>query len=65
MPCNIHPIERVLRVLIGAFAVSLAFWGPESVWAYLGLVPLITGVVGYCPPYGLLGINTCKNRTKA
>jgi len=65
MPCNIHLIERVLRVFIGAFVVSLAFWGPSSAWAYLGLIPLVTGLVGYCPPYAMLGINTCKSSTKS
>ena len=60
MPCNIHSVERVLRVVIGTFILSLAFWGPVSAWGYLGLVPLLTGILGYCPPYALLGINTCK-----
>jgi len=65
MPCNIHHIERVLRVVIGMFVLSLAFWGPASAWAYLGLIPLVTGLAGYCPPYALLGINTCKSKTNA
>jgi hypothetical protein len=57
---NIHNIERVVRVLGGAVLVSLAFWGPANPWFFLGLVPMLTGLVGWCPPYAMLGINTCK-----
>ncbi len=63
---NVGTIDRTIRIIIGIVAlslVSLAFVGPESNWAYLGLIgiiPLVTGIVGYCPPYALLGINTCK-----
>lgn len=60
MKKNIHCVERVIRVIVGLGLVSLAFWGPKSPWFYLGLIPVITGLVGYCPPYQLLGINTCK-----
>lgn len=58
MVCNIHPIERVLRVIFGAGITSLAFWGPQSLWFLLGIVPFLTGLTGYCPPYHLLGIST-------
>ena len=57
---NIHKIERVVRVLGGAVLVSLAFWGPANPWFFLGLVPMLTGLIGWCPPYAMLGINTCK-----
>ena len=55
---NIHPVERVIRVVVGAFLASMAFWGPRSYWYLLGLLPVITGSIGWCPPYQLLGINT-------
>lgn len=60
MKQNIGQTERVVRVAMGAFLISLAFWGPADRWFLLGLVPLITGLVGWCPPYSLLGFNTCK-----
>ena len=60
MKQNIGNAERVVRVLLGVGIMSLAFWGPESAWAFLGLIPLVTGLVGWCPPYALLGISTCK-----
>jgi hypothetical protein len=60
MERNIHNVERVIRVIVGAGVTSLAFWGPSNVWFLLGLIPLATGLVGWCPPYALLGINTCR-----
>ena len=60
MTKNIHPYERIARGLIGLSVASLAFWGPTNLWFLLGLVPVATGLLGWCPPYSLLGINTCK-----
>ncbi len=56
---NEHPIERFVRVALGLFVLSLAFIGPKTPWAYLGIVPLLTGILGSCPIYSLLGISTC------
>lgn len=60
MTQNIHNIERVVRVVAGLIIISLVFIGPQSNWGWLGLIPLATGLIGWCPPYSLLGINTCK-----
>ncbi len=60
MKKNIHPVERVVRVLGGAAIASLAFWGPANLWFLLGFVPMLTGLIGWCPPYAMLGISTCK-----
>jgi hypothetical protein len=60
MKKNIGNVERIIRVLAGAAILSLAFVGPQSPWAYLGIIPLATGLVGWCPPYALLGISSCK-----
>jgi hypothetical protein len=65
MKQNVGSIDRVIRIIAGLVIISLAFWGPKSPWAYLGIVPLLTGIVGYCPPYALLGISTCKTRPQA
>lgn len=59
MKANEGMIDRVLRIVAGAGILSLAFIGPQTPWAYLGLVPLVTGLVGFCPLYATLGINTC------
>jgi hypothetical protein len=59
MTKNIHPVERGVRVVGGLALVSLAFVGPTNYWFLLGLVPVITGLVGWCPPYAMLGFSTC------
>lgn len=59
MTGNIGTIERVLRAIAGMGLISLAFVGPQSPLGWIGLVPLATAVLGWCPPYALLGINTC------
>ncbi len=60
MVCNIHPVERVVRGLIGAGLLAIVFVGPKTPWGWIGVVPLATGLLGWCPPYQLLGINTAK-----
>ena len=62
LPVNEHPVERVLRVVAGLAVLSLAFVGPKTPWGYLGLVPLVTGLLGSCPLYTLLGIRTCGRK---
>ncbi|MEJ2135440.1 MAG: DUF2892 domain-containing protein [Desulfofustis sp.] len=60
MKKNIGKVERGIRVAAGLIILSLAFVGPQSPWAYLGIIPLLTGLIGWCPPYAVLGISTCK-----
>jgi hypothetical protein len=62
MTQNIGDIERIVRIVGGLILIALAATGTVGVWGWLGLVPLVTGLVGWCPPYSLLGINTCKNK---
>ena len=57
---NEGTIDRVLRTGMGIALISLVFVGPQTPWGWLGLVPLLTGVVGFCPLYRLVGVNTCK-----
>lgn len=57
---NIHNVERVIRIIVGLVLMSMAFVGPANLWFLLGIVPLATGLVGWCPPYAMLGINTCN-----
>lgn len=62
MTKNIGNIERIIRIVGGLVLIALAATGTVGVWGWLGLVPMATGLVGWCPPYSLLGINTCKNK---
>lgn len=52
-------LDRILRVVAGLVLISLVFVGPMTPWGWVGLVPLITGLVGSCPIYSILGMNTC------
>jgi hypothetical protein len=62
MKTNVGGIDRFLRITLGVVLVTLAATGTVDLWGWLGLVPLATGLLGWCPPYTLLGINTCKNK---
>lgn len=62
MTINEGGLDRVVRVIVGLAIISLVFVGPQTPWAWLGLVPLLTGIVGFCPAYALFGIRTCKLR---
>jgi hypothetical protein len=60
MKQNVGSIDRAIRAIVGIGLISLVFVGPQTVWGWIGVVPLATAVIGWCPPYALLGINTCK-----
>ena len=62
LPTNVHNIERLVRVVAGLAILSLVVIGPKSLWGLLGAVPLVTGLIGSCPLYTLLGISTCRAR---
>ena len=62
LPRNEHTIERVLRVVVGLGIVSLVFVGPQTAWGWLGLIPVVTGLVGSCPIYTILGVSTCPTK---
>lgn len=62
MKKNMGSVDRVIRLIIGLFLISLIFWGPKSYWGLIGIIPLLTAFAGYCPPYAILGISTCKKK---
>jgi hypothetical protein len=59
MKANEGVMDRSLRVIAGLVLIGLAATGTVGIWAYIGIVPLLTGAIGMCPIYSLLGINTC------
>lgn len=63
MTRNIGNTERLIRLVVGLAILSLTVIGPQSIWGLLGLVPILTAAIGWCPPYSLLGINTCKSQS--
>lgn len=58
-PKNEHTVDRLFRVLLGVVLLSLVFVGPQTPWGWVGLVPLLTGVIGSCPLYTAFGLRTC------
>ena len=60
MTTNIGTIDRALRIIVGLVLISLVFIGPQTAWGWIGVVPLATALIGWCPAYSLLGITTCK-----
>ena len=60
LPTNEGLVDRLARVGIGVGVLSLVFIGPHTPLAWIGLVPVITGVVGSCPLYTLFGMSTCR-----
>jgi hypothetical protein len=60
MSTNVGGIERILRIVVGLALIAIVFVGPQTNWGWFGVIPLVTGLIGWCPPYALLGISTCK-----
>ena len=58
-PVNEHVVERGLRVVIGLALIGLAVAGKVGAWGYVGIVPVVTGLLGSCPLYTVLGFSTC------
>ena len=59
MKCNVGGVDRVLRIAVGLVLTSLAASNVVGAWAWVGIVPLVTGLFRFCPLYPLLGINSC------
>jgi len=59
MKFNVGSTERMIRILVGAILVSLAFTHQLGLWAWIGVVPLFTGIVRFCPLYALIKRNGC------
>ena len=55
MSRNVSSTDRLVRIILGIGLLLLVFFGPRTAWGYVGLLPLVTGIAGYCPLYSLLG----------
>jgi hypothetical protein len=56
---NVGGIDKTLRIIVGLVLIALVFVGPQTVWGWIGLIPLLTGLVGFCPIYKIFGLNSC------
>lgn len=59
MKLNVGGLDRILRIVAGLVLVALAATGTVGAWGWIGVVPLLTGAIGFCPLYPLIGMNTC------
>jgi len=57
---NEGKLDRALRIILGLGLLSIVFVGPQTPWGWIGVVPLVTGLVGNCPVYSIFGLNTCS-----
>lgn len=62
---NIGTVDRVLRIVAGIVLIALVFVGPQTPWGWIGLVPLLTALIGWCPAYRLVGLSTCPAGKRA
>jgi hypothetical protein len=61
MKSNVGGLDRAARIVVGAALVAATALGYLPVWGYIGVVPLATGLIGWCPAYLPFGFNTCKS----
>lgn len=59
MQVNVGTVDRVLRIVAGLVLIGLAATGRIGAWGWIGIVPLLTGIVRVCPAYSILGVKTC------
>lgn len=64
MKRNVCGFDQKIRIFAGVIILSLSIAGPKSVWGLVGLVPLITGLMGYCPLYSIIGQGSCSKEDK-
>ena len=56
---NVGGLDRTLRIVAGIVLLALVFVGPKTAWGWIGIVPLVTGLLRTCPAYSILGLNSC------
>lgn len=64
MKKNIGTTDKWIRIVVGLFLISLVFWGPETAWGWIGLIPLATALINFCPLYVPFKISTRKEANK-
>ena len=64
MKTNEGTVDRAVRIIAGLVLIALTLTGTIGVWGWIGILPIITGSLGWCPAYTLLGINTCAVKSR-
>jgi len=59
---NVGTVDKVIRIILGLVLLALVFVGPQTPWGWIGIIPLVTGLIGFCPLYSVLGMNTCGTK---
>lgn len=59
---NVGNVDKVIRIILGLVLIALVFVGPQTPWGWIGIIPLATGLIGFCPLYTIFGINTCGTK---
>jgi len=59
---NVGGIDKILRIAVGVALISLVFIGPKTPWGWVGIIPLATALINFCPLYPLIGFSTAKNK---
>lgn len=62
MTKNVGGIDKIIRIALGLALIGATLMGALPVWGWIGIVPLATGLMGWCPPYAMLGFSTCKTK---
>jgi hypothetical protein len=58
---NMGSADRIIRAVVGIVLIALVFVGPQTPWGWIGIIPLVTALIGWCPAYNIIGFKTCKS----
>ena len=62
MQANVGGMDKIARIVVGLALLAMTVVGPKTMWGLIGVVPLATGLLNFCPAYTLLRINSCKTK---
>jgi len=64
MKHNVGSADKIIRIMLGVFLVSLTMWGPQTLWGLVGIIPIATGLMNSCPIYSIMNLSTNKTIVK-
>ena len=65
MKANVGGFDRILRIVVGIVLITLAATGTVGLWGWIGVIPLLTGLIRWCPVYPMLGMNSCPMKKES